>query len=1007
MRKFYLLFAILLWLGGIHAQQRQPKVNLSDSRPDIKVFTHAMVQVDPTFVLENATIVVREGKITAIGTGISIPEDAVEIDLSGKWIYPAFIDAWSHLGVPKVKRAPRPPGSPSQFLSSRKGPYHWNDAVNTHEVISEQWKADPNAIKNHRAQGFAVVHVAPNDGILRGSGGILPLHDPADGPKWINDQLGGYFSFRKGSSNQSYPSSLMGAIALIRQFLLDVDHYRRASKENGIAAANLSFEAFLSVRNQNEPLFFETGSYLDVLRASQISKEFSLPLIYVTKGDSYRRIEEIQQLQSQLVVPVAYPQGYELSETADTRNVSLGQLRAWDQAPANLAFLAQAGVPFSITMHGLKKPGQFMAHLKQAMAFGLTEEQVLAGLTTTPAKLLGIDDQTGSLEQGKMANFFITNEKLFRPGAKIHEVYVQGVAYPVAPDVDQDARGRYEGKINSLTYRFEIGGSPGKPNISWYRSGDTLKGSIVIKDNIFVLTVNDTANDQTYYLTALKTDKGLRGSGENAQGIRVSFLATQTQQNNSQEEDPGLGKVRDNNPLPTVHFPNKAYGWEALPETDDYLIHDANVWTCTEDGLKIGIDVLVKDGKIAEVGPNLQAPDGIRHIDGKGLHLTPGIIDEHSHIAISRGVNEGTHSVTAEVRIGDVINPEDINIYRQLAGGVTTSQLLHGSANPIGGQSAIIKLRWGQTPEGMKFEGAPGFIKFALGENVKQSNWGGQYKTRYPKTRMGVEQMIQDAFREAKDYRRAWEAWEKSGKKAGTTAPRRDLQLDALLEILDGVRHITCHSYVQSEITMLMRLAESEGFRINTFTHILEGYKIADKLAAHGATGSTFSDWWAYKLEVMDAIPYNSALMHEQGVNVCVNSDDAEMGRRLNQEAAKAIRYGGVSEEAALRMVTLNPAKALKIDHRVGSIEVGKDADLVLWTDEPLSVNARVLYTWIDGKLYFDHEVDEKMREDHQKEKARLIQKMRSSKGGKSPVGDRSHQHSYHCDDLDGGYLDY
>ena len=406
----------------------------------------------------------------------------------------------------------------------------------------------------------------------------------------------------------------------------------------------------------------------------------------------------------------------------------------------------------------------------------------------------------------------------------------------------------------------------------------------------------------------------------------------------------------------------------------------------------------LKDGKILRIGKGIPVPAGVETLDATGKHVTAGLIDEHSHIAVSGRVNEGTHAVTSEVRIGDVVDCADVNIYRQLAGGITCSQLLHGSANPIGGQSALIKMKWGELPEDMKVKDAPGFIKFALGENVKQSNWGDAYRLRFPQTRMGVEQCIRDAFLEAKDYRQAWREHETKGSKSGHISPRKNLQLEALLEILDEKRFITCHSYVQSEILMLMRLAEELGFRINTFTHILEGYKIAQEVKHHGANGSTFSDWWAYKYEVIDAIPYNAALLQQEGVNVCINSDDAEMGRRLNQEAAKACKYGGVSEEEALKMVTLNPAKALHIDHRTGSVEVGKDADIVVWSGHPLSIYSKVEQTFVEGKLYYDALQDQQLRETIKKERNRLIQKMihdESKQKLKVPAA-KAKQH-YHC----------
>ena len=360
-------------------------------------------------------------------------------------------------------------------------------------------------------------------------------------------------------------------------------------------------------------------------------------------------------------------------------------------------------------------------------------------------------------------------------------------------------------------------------------------------------------------------------------------------------------------------------------------------------------------------------------------------------------MNEGGQAIAAEVSIGDVVNPDDINIYRQLSGGVTASQLLHGSANPVGGQSALIKLKWGHTAEEMLIDGAPKFIKFALGENVKQSNWGDYNTIRFPQTRMGVEQVYYDGFTRAKAYAAEWKSFNTGKLKQ---KPRKDLELDVLLEILLSERFISCHSYVQSEINMLMHVADSMGFTINTFTHILEGYKVADKMAKHGAGASTFSDWWAYKHEVNDAIPYNANIMADQGIVVAINSDDAEMGRRLNQEAAKSVKYGGMSEQDAWKMVTLNPAKLLHLDDRMGSLKVGKDADIVIWSDNPLSIRAIVEYTIVDGEILYETERDQKMRLANQAEKARIISKMledNKNGGNKQPFVKKRNGH-FHCD---------
>ena len=417
------------------------------------------------------------------------------------------------------------------------------------------------------------------------------------------------------------------------------------------------------------------------------------------------------------------------------------------------------------------------------------------------------------------------------------------------------------------------------------------------------------------------------------------------------------------------------------------MFKNATVWTSEKEGILKNTDVLLKDGKIAQIGKNLRAR-GARVVDATGKHLTAGIIDEHTHIALSSS-NESGHNSVAEVTMEDAINPSDMNIYRNLSGGVTTAQLLHGSANPIGGRSAIVKLKWGETADNMVYKNAPKFIKFALGENVKQSR--STNGTRFPQTRMGVEQVYIDYFQRAKEY----DALKKSGKPY-----RKDLELETLAEILNKERFITCHSYVQSEINMLMKVADKFNFNINTFTHILEGYKVADKMKDHGVGASTFSDWWAYKYEVNDAIPFNAAIMHNVGITVAINSDDREMSRRLNQEAAKTIKYGGMTELEAWKMVTINPAKLLHLDDRVGSIKVGKDADVVLWTDHPMSIYAKAQTTIIEGRVYFDIDQDLAKRAAIKKERSLLMNMMLNEKnnGGKVQAPRKNVKRVLYCE---------
>jgi len=426
------------------------------------------------------------------------------------------------------------------------------------------------------------------------------------------------------------------------------------------------------------------------------------------------------------------------------------------------------------------------------------------------------------------------------------------------------------------------------------------------------------------------------------------------------------------------------------------VIQNATIMTVTKGTLQGS--VVIKDGKIAEVGEKVMMPQNATVIDAGGQYVIPGIIDCHSHIAVDGNVNEGSISVSSMVDIKDVINPEDIAIYRALAGGVTTANILHGSANPIGGQTIVLKMRWGKDAQGLIFEGALPGIKFALGENPKRSGnpQGGrgatQIAARYPATRMGVEDTIREAFNEAKAYKAEWDEYAaKVARGEHPSPPRKDLKLEPLKEVLEGKRYVHAHCYREDEILMLLRVADDYGFKIRTLQHVLEGYKVAQEIAAAGTGASTFSDWWAYKIEAYDAIPYNAAIMHKKGVVVSLNSDDEELMRHLNTEAAKAMKYGGLSETDALAMVTINPAKQLGIDSRVGSIEAGKDADLAIYDKYPLSDYAKVQKVLIDGRLYFDRDNDVGGRPAKALEKQKLIDKEKQSQpkpsGGRRPVG--------------------
>jgi imidazolonepropionase-like amidohydrolase len=622
-------------------------------------------------------------------------------------------------------------------------------------------------------------------------------------------------------------------------------------------------------------------------------------------------------------------------------------------------------------MDGLKSPNNLKTNIKKAIDNGLSKSKALEALTSAPAKIIGRDDVLGYLKKGYLANFLITSGEIFDSKTIIHENWVKGNRNIIKSMNVKDIRGKYNLTINEKNAILNINGEIDKPKAKLNDSTLTVK-KLTYKKDWINMTINEDSNLIRLSLRSNLENNDLEGKIYYSNGIVSNISAQFFDNQESKSKELNTRNNIEKNVL-AVKYPNMAYGFDEPQKSEDILIKNATIWTNENQGILNNTDILITKGKISKIGNNLKYK-GALTIDATGKHLTSGIIDEHSHIAAS-SINEGGHNSSAEVTIEEVIDPEDINIYRNLAGGVTTIQILHGSANPIGGRSAIIKLKWGESANNLIFKNSPKFIKFALGENVKQSNW--QSYNRFPQSRMGVEQLFIDYFNRAKEY----DKMKKSGKEY-----RKDLELEVLAEILNKEMFISCHSYVQSEINMLMKVAEKFNFKINTFTHILEGYKVADKMKDHGVGASTFSDWWAYKFEVNDAIPYNSALLHNVGVTTAINSDDAEMSRRLNQEAAKTIKYGGMSEEDAWKTITLNPAKLLRSDEKVGSIKVGKDADVVLWNQNPLSVYAIAEKTIIDGAIYFDKERDKKLRKEIKDERALLINMMmeQKNKGGKT-----------------------
>jgi imidazolonepropionase-like amidohydrolase len=978
--RLILLFSLAsLFFHDAAAQQTFPVNGVADERHITYALTNAKIFVDYKTSIDSATLLVRDGKILAAGKNISVPSDAYTLDLKGKFIYPSFIEMDSDYGMPEVKKERGNQDRGPQFNSNTKGAYNWNQAIRPEADASKQFSADEKKAEELRKLGFGTALVHQHDGIARGTSALVMLGDGKENELIVREKAAANYSFNKGSSTQDYPSSLMGSIALLRQTYYDGQWYAAGGNKK---EDNLSLDAWNKL--QNLPQIFEVNDKLSELRAARLGSEFNVKYIIKGNGDEYQRVDDLKATGSSFIVPVNFPAPLEVTDPYEALNVSLAVMKHWEFAPANLATIEKAGLNFSITTSGLKDKKDFWKNIRKALDNGLTEEKALKALTQTPAELLKATDEVGALKKGMLANFIVTSKDIFDKDNIIYENWISGKRYKINDLELKDIRGTYKLNVSTdPTLKLRITGGFLQPDASIQADTGRVKANLTHIGTLVNIEYEmpKKAGREVVRLSGSVSDKAkteMKGTGQLANGDWINWSAVLDSEFVPEAKKDTVPPVKAEG---KITYPNSAYGWTELPKQKTVLFKNATVWTNESQGILTNTDVLISDGKIKQIGKNISAGNA-EVIDGTGKHLTSGIIDEHSHITITGGGNEGTQSVTSEVRIGDILNSDDINIYRQLSGGVTTSHILHGSANTIGGQTQLIKLRWGQSPEKLKFEGWGGFIKFALGENVKQSNWGDRQTVRFPQTRMGVEQILVDAFTRAKEYEASFKKFNTadSKTKASISPPRKNLELDALVEILNNKRNITCHSYVQSEINMLMHVADSMGFHVNTFTHILEGYKVADKMKKHGANGSTFSDWWAYKYEVMEAIPYNGAIMNKMGINVAYNSDDAEMARRLNQEAAKAVKYGGVSEEEAWKFVTLNPAKMLHIENRVGSIKEGKDADLVLWSDNPLSIYASVVRTYVDGICYYNQDTDLALRAEMQKEKARLARKMIEAK---------------------------
>ena len=914
--------------------------------------------------------------------------------------------------------------------------------------------------------GFGSAVIVPSGGVFAGMGSAVSLAEKPDNASlagtevYKNDVYHALDFQSSGWTTRSYPTSTPGAVALIRQTLIDADW--QGAWEPTLDGSNPR-NALTPLEDRGTPLVFALDHELEHFLADDVAGEFDRPAVLVGNGMEFKWLDGIAEINRPLILPLRFPAEPDVSSVGKADAVELEAMMTWEQAPTNprrlVEKLAGNDAPAQVAFTASRLPSgrKFHKELRSAIEHGLGADVALSMLTTNPAIIAGLDDQLGTIEAGKRANLIVASGPLFELGTDdtvMHDVWIDGVRHRLSDRAGPSFDGAWRLWVGDAAEPvFEMGleisgtgAAKSKPKIvaseTWSpdagkdeeveaHSSDARKVQIE-GDRISFLLDDDDDEQVTYIVSGVLAGDGLMiGTGVASDDSTFGWSARRTGDLDEDDQAGEEGKddakdepeIKNVPPLPGYPFGPYARRYDPVQET--LLLTNATIWTATDRGTFETGWLFIRGGRILRVEPG-PAPewmlDGSNEeivvVDVSGKHITPGLIDAHSHTSLFRfGVNEAGQAVTSEVRIGDSLDPSAINWYRQLAMGVTTVNSLHGSANPIGGQNAIHKIRWGaKKPSEMLVEGARPGIKFALGENVKQSNWSlrDSERTRYPQTRLGVETIIRDRFEAAKAYgelmddfrdyfeqigigeivngrpvvpypltdeQRGFlkEAFRADAANPDVQLPRVDLELEALWEILKGERLIHCHSYRQDEILMLCKVAEDFGFQIGTFQHGLEVYKVAEAVQKNAIGASLFSDWWMYKVEVMDAIPFAGPLQTEAGVMTSYNSDSDELARRMNTEAAKVLKYARpgspLTADDAIKFVTSNPAVQIGAGS-TGRLEESLDADFVVWTDHPLSTMARAERVFIDGAEYYSIDQDRVMRATIDRERQRLIQKI-------------------------------
>ncbi|MGV6814157.1 MAG: amidohydrolase family protein [Phycisphaerales bacterium] len=1003
-----------------------PRPNgMQPAAPSRHLITDATIHTAPGQTLEHADILIDQGHIISIGTNLSDPA-ATTWHIDNAHIYAGFIDPYIEVDAPM----------PPEYSIGQ----HWSNKVTPQRDALDEG-LDEDTAKSLREMGFTAAMIAPDSGIFRGWSAIVStaqsFPDPSMGtPPTYQAHAGMMMGFDRNSwPNNDYPNSHMGVVALMRQTFIDAQH--RA------ITTHTDENCLDQIHPDDTTYYYETNQELEAILADKVASEFDHPnIVIIDNGTAHRRLDAFKEMNHPVIVPLRYPETPDVFSVGAADSVDLATLQHFERAPANARWLLNSGLDVALTTSKLRDGEDFWTNLHTAIEKGLPQADALALLTTNPAKIIGLEDQ-GTIAKDHIANLVIADGNLFDPDAdaRIIDTWIDGRRHHINDQTNTRFDGSWTIDLVDIPFQLTMNIEGDSITISTKDGDDDGNGNqsptenkarkVNIDHNQISFVTDDPNNDTTVITGTLSPDGIIRGSGLSPDQQPFQWTATKnapTVEEADEHTEEVAGDDTDSEPdllpdLPTTPF--GPYAYDSKPEQLRYLLTNATVWTQSGDGVLENASVVIADGKIYRVlkggyGDFDYDLDGIalQTIDVQGMHITPGIIDAHSHTGLFRfGVNESGQAVTAECRIADSLDPGFIGFYRELAGGVTTAQLLHGSANPMGGQSQTVKLRWNSAkPQDMFFEGAKPGIKFALGENVKQSNWGDKNTTRYPQTRMGVETLMRDRFAKAREYAANRGKYEEAIHQANAFAeeinesmrsslvehksngmkittnysvkvdtpdlvPSRDLELETLAQILAGERLVHCHSYRQDEILMLCRIAEDFGFKIGTFQHGLETYKVAEIVKEHAIGTSIFSDWWAYKVEVTDAIPFAGPINHEVGLLTSYNSDSDDLARRMNVEAGKALKYAKLSgidmtEQEALAFVTTNPAIQLGIIDRVGTLEQGKDADLVVWTANPLSSLSRPEMTFVDGRLMFSREMDQHLREKNAAERQRIIQKI-------------------------------